>query len=196
MKTKEQILKWLDRQPWKAEFYEEVFSSGPNKLSYNEDLILDAFRWIDTKSGSAVWAQRYNNFINWYEASFDGKPTSWEEYCRQNPIKEGECFITNFCGILDISVGYREPKNDANVMSKDLCEAFVAYMKLIQLRNAWVKDYENGDEDEYRKIVYTAKMGFFGVRLVKTGLSFPTLTMTEEFMNTFNDLLEVAKPLL
>lgn len=195
MKTKEQILDWLDKQPWKAEFYEEVFSFG-NKLSYNEDLILDAFRWLDTKSGSAVWVQRYNNFINWYEASFDGKPTSWEEYCRQNPISIGECYIDGTCGISEAVGARRDVDTDANVMSKDLCEAFVAYMKLIQLRNAWVKDYENGDEDEYRKIVYTTERGFFGVRLGTTGLSFPTLAMAEEFMNTFKNLLEVAKPLL
>lgn len=59
-----------------------------------------------------------------------------------------------------------------------------------------MKDGENGDEDEYRKIVYTAERGFYGVRLGKTGLSFPTLTITEEFINTFKDLLEIAKPLV
>lgn len=81
-------------------------------------------------------------------------------------------------------------------MSKDLCEAFIAYMKLIQLRNAWVKDSENGDDDEYLKIVYTAERGFCVVRLGKTGLSFPTSAMAEEFINTFKDLLEEAKPLI
>lgn len=90
----------------------------------------------------------------------------------------------------------RDANTDANVMSEDLCEAFLAYMKLIQLRNAWVKDCENGDEDEYRKIVYTTERGFYGVRLEKTGLSFPTEKMADEFIDTFRDLLEVARPLI
>ena len=38
MKTKEQILEWLYKQPWKGEFYEEVFLNGYRyQISYNED---------------------------------------------------------------------------------------------------------------------------------------------------------------
>lgn len=40
MKTKKQILEWLAEQPWKGEFYEEVFLAGHgSKISYNEDFI-------------------------------------------------------------------------------------------------------------------------------------------------------------
>ena len=69
-------------------------------------------------------------------------------------------------------------------------------MKLIQLRNAWVKDCKNCDEDSCLKIVYTEGRGFYDVRLGKTGLSFPKSSMAEEFIKTFKDLLEVAKPLI
>ena len=81
-------------------------------------------------------------------------------------------------------------------MSEDLCKAFIAYMKLIQLRNAWMKDCENGDKDGCLKIVYTEERGFYYVYLGNTGLSFPTSSMADEFINTFKDLLEVAKPLI
>lgn len=196
MKTKEQILDWLDKQPWKGEFYEEVFLNGFRyQTLYSVDLILDAFDWDSTKSGHTVWQQRHKEYIQWYNE--DSRPTTWEEYCEQNPIKEGEYFIAANCAILDLKHEPRDVNSDVNVMSKDLCEAFLAYMKLIQLRNAWVKDCANcGNNVEYLKIVYTEERGFYTVYLGKTGLSFPTSLMAEEFINTFKDLLEVAKPLI
>lgn len=197
MKTKEQILEWLNKQPWKAEFYEEVFLSG-YKIFYNEDFILNAFCWIYTKSGATVWTKRNMDFLKWYDS--DDKPMSWEEYCEQNPIEGmNECYIDGNCCIESVctsSLGEsRDADTDANVMSKDLCEAFLAYMKLIQLRNAWVKD---GDKTGCcfriltEKDSIVRKMFLFCTR----GLSFPTHEMAKEFMSTFFDLLEVAKPLL
>lgn len=185
----------MDKQPWKGEFYEEVFLDGyGQQILYNEDFIINAFCWNVTKAGSTVWAQRHKNYLQWYNDS--ARPTTWEEYCKQNPIVGCEYYIDEYSDILAVGPGDRDKNIDINVMSESLCKAFRAYMKLIQLRNAWVKDCENGDEDEYRKIVYTAERGFYGVRLGKTGLSFPTLAMAEEFINTFKDLLEVAKPLI
>lgn len=44
MKTKEQILDWLDEQPWASEFYKTVFTLHVNlSLSYNESFISNAF---------------------------------------------------------------------------------------------------------------------------------------------------------
>lgn len=195
MKTKEQILKWLDKQPWKGEFYEEVFLNGyGQQIPCNEDFIISAFCWNVTKAGSTAWAQRHKNYLQWYNEA--GRPTTWEEYCRQNPIVGREYYIDEYSDISTVVPRERDKTDDINVMSERLCKAFRSYMKLIQLRNAWVKDCENGDEDEYRKIVYTAERGFYGARLGKTGLSFPTLDMAEEFINTFKDLLEIAKPLV
>lgn len=196
MKTKEQILEWLDKQPWKGEFYEAVFLDGAKyQISYNEDFIIGAFCHSSTKSGKTVWAKRNADFIKWYENS--DKPMSWEEYCRQNEIKAGDGYINEISDINFIENSHqRDEDNDVNVMPGYLCEAFLAYMKLIQLRNAWVKDCENGDKDGYLKIVYTEERGFYYVYLGKTGLSFPKSSMAEEFINTFKDLLEVAKPLI
>lgn len=118
---------------------------------------------------------------------------SWAEYCEQNPIKDG---IHHYIDIIPLLGRGGDASTDVHAMSRDLCDAFIAYMKLIQLRNAWVKDCKNGNENEYRKIVYTENLGFHGVRLGKTGLSFPTLAMADEFIETFRDLLEAAKPLI
>ena len=191
MKTKEQILKWLDEQPWKGEFYEGVFFYGSkDHISYNKDFIKGAFCWGYTKSGKTVWGLRHETYLQWYNTS--GRPNTWEEYCEQNPIKEGECCINRYSDCSELEPDERHANTDATVMSKDLCEAFIAYMKLIQLRNEWVKD---GDENIYR-IAWSPSKGYWCFYGGYNGLSFPTAPMAEEFVNTFKDLFEVAKPLI
>lgn len=195
MKTKEQILKWLDEQPWANEFYKAVFTLRTDlNLSYNESFISKAFRWDKTEQGENAWITKDTEFRQWYNSN--DKPTSWEEYCDKNPITDGACYIDDSSIVTPISDSrHKDADNDINVMSKDLCKAFLAYMKLIQLRNAWVKDYV--DEDCYYKIetkdgiILKSTYDYFSY-----GLSFPTVSMIDEFMNTFDDLLEVAKPLL
>ena len=197
MKTKEQILKWLNEQPWKNEFYEAsvIYRIGA-VASYNDNFICTSFDWAKTKSGTSVWLERDTEFRKWYNSN--DKPMSWIEYCKQNPIKAGDSYIDEISAITVIENSRdRDEDNDVNTMPEYLCNAFLAYMKLIQLRNAWVKDCENGGNNvEYLKIVYTEERGFYTVYLGKTGLSFPTSAMAEEFINIFKDLLEEAKPLL
>ncbi len=194
MKTKEQILKWLDNQPWKGEFYEAVFTLRADlRLSYNDLFISTAFFWDKTEQGQGVWAEREYEFSKWYDSN--DKPLSWEEYCEQNPIKECECYIDDDCSIQYVTTTSlavdRDANTDANVMSEDLCEAFLAYMKLIQLRNAWVK----GRTDNEHRIIYSPTKGFSWV-ILQNGISFYSSEMADEFIKTFKDLLEVAKPLI
>lgn len=180
MKTKEQILKWLDEQPWKGEFYEAVFTLRIDlDLDYDDSFVLGAFRWKKTKQGRDVWEKRNKEFHKWYE---DDKPESLEVYCEQNPIKEDDCYVG--------SNGER-----CTTMPKELCEAFLAYMKLIQLRNAWVKDC---DKTACRFKIKSQKDGITdgACPYFHNRLSFPTRAMADEFIDTFKDLLEVAKPLL
>lgn len=191
MKTKEQILGWLDKQPWKGEFYENVFKLGSaDEISYDCSFISHAFPWCATQGGK-VWVERNTDFCSWYDSN---KPMSWKEYCEQNPIKEGEKFISAQCCILDVSERPRNAHHDVSVMSKDLCEAFIAYMKLIQLRNAWVKGCEL--RRDYKILVVDGGISVISCPMCSEGLSFPTDDMALEFMDTFEDLLEVAKPLL
>lgn len=192
MKTKEQILKWIDAQPWKAEFYEAVFKYGSaNKISYDCCFISHAFSWYATEQGGTVWEKRSAEFKKWYYSN--DRPMSWEKYCGQNPIKANEYYI------IGDSVGQASSRGrcvgDANVMSERLCKAFLAYMKLIQLRDVWVKDYDASD--------YTVKIVAKYDDICKdsyiesvNGLSFPTPEMADEFIEIFRDLLEVAKPLI
>lgn len=189
MKTKEQILKWLDKQPWKGEFYEETFINRLGQTFYDEHFICGAFDWSATKSGAGIWKQRDIDFRQWFDSN--DRPMSWAQYCAENPIKD-EYYIDKFAKLQEVKQGMRGINEDINVMSKGLCEAFLAYMKLIQLRNAWVED---GDENLCR-IVWSPNKGFWWVRCAHNGLSFPTPEMADEFIKTFKDLLEIAKPLI
>lgn len=190
MKTKKQILEWLDKQSWKNEFYEEFFKNDNKAICYNENFIRYAFNWFSTDKYD-LWKLRNAYYRDWYNSN--DKPMSWEDYCEQNPIKENEYFINGNCEFKEVLTRKREPQKDANVLSKELCEAFMAYMKLVQLRNAWVKDAAcvckilSGTNKEL-----TISTDYKN----SSGLSFPTYDMAEEFITTFEDLLETAKPLL
>lgn len=193
MKTKEQILEWLDKQPWANEFHKAVFTLREDlDLAYDKYFLSFAFRWERTEQGRDVWQKRNEEFCKWFDSN--DKPLSWKEYCEQNPIKTKEYFISNSCFISSIKPRERVPFFDANVMSKDLCEAFLAYMKLIQLRNAWVEDCEPCRD--YKILVIDGEISVPALPLCSEGLSFPTDKMAYEFKDTFKDLLDVAKPLL
>lgn len=197
MKTKEQILEWLDKQPWKGEFYEATFLCDNIVVGrvFSKYFICHAFDWGKTKQGESVWEARNEEYLKWYNAK--DKPMSWEEYCRQNPAKEDDWFISGACGILKCN-GKRERGTtaDINVMSKELCEAFLTYMKLMQLRNAWVKNENLEELPNTYKILY--QDGEFDVFRghTSTGLSFVSKEDAKEFAETFRELLNIAKPLL
>lgn len=186
MKTKEQILEWLDKQLWKCEFYEEAFIFG-NEKSYDSNFITNAFDWGFTSQGRDVWRIRNAEFMRWYDSK--NRPLSWEEYCdMDNPVLKSYILLT-----VQTDKKYELLKCG---MPDELCEAFAAYAKLMQLRRAWVED-ENLDELQATfKILYQDnKLSIFRVNS-STGLSFSDALDAADFFNTFIDLLEVAKPLL
>lgn len=195
MKTKQEILEWLDRQSWKSEFYEEAFIFG-NEKSYDSSFITNAFDWGFTSQGRDVWRKRNSEFMQWYDS--ENRPLSWEEYCEQHPITKGDCCIEDgeVCEMWNplLTPQERDPKTCVDVMSEKLCDAFIAYMKLIQLRNAWV----NSSFDPLcHKIVVIEDTIVFELCYANTnGLSFPTNKMAKEFAETFKDILDIAKPLL
>lgn len=120
---------------------------------------------------------------------------SWEAYCEQTPIKADEYFISEDCKVETVGDRFRNSDTDINVMSKDLCEAFLAYMELIQLRNAWVKSCDAAD-CFYKIVMKNNIVWHESCDYFMNGLSFPTMSMANEFIKTFKDLLEIAKPLL
>lgn len=160
-------------------------------MCFNEKLIRSAFDW---PIGDNVWLKREKEYLKWYNS--DDRPMSWEEYCEQNPLDETQYWIDYDSEIIECTgIGIREAKTDVNIMSKELCEAFIAYMKLIQLRNAWVNNLVECVMS-YRIITYSNRIEVRNVGYHAQGLSFPNRIIAREFIDTFKDLLETAKPLL
>lgn len=186
MKTKEQILAWLNRQPWKYEFYEAaVLSDRACLINYNKNF-LHKFEWSLTKQGFNVWRERNEEYLKWYDAK--DKPRSWEEYCdMDNPVLKSFILLT-----AQTDKKYELLKCG---MPDELCKAFLAYTKLMQLRNAWIKNDEPSP-CVHKIFVLGDSVKVITYPNVVKGLSFSSLATANDFIYTFKDLLEEAKPLL
>lgn len=68
MKTKEQIIKWLDEQPFSNKFYKNVALQG-SQLHFTENFIYSAFTWDDTPEGVIFWGKVEKDYINWFNSS-------------------------------------------------------------------------------------------------------------------------------
>lgn len=177
MKTKEQILKWLDKQPWKNEFYENHFKHERGQIFYNDRLISSAFTWNATERGNSYWAEIDKKYQDWYDSS--DRPMSWEEYCRR--------FVK-----IDTYTDFSALK-DALVL-RNVDDAFEAYKKLIILRNTWIDDHDDMDMC-YKIVALENRVDIIKTAYGTNGLSFADKKTVREFIETFKDLLETAKPL-
>ena len=186
MKTKEKILAWLDRQPWKYEFYEAaVLSDRACLINYNKNF-LHKFEWSLTKQGFNVWRERNEEYLKWYDAK--DKPRSWEEYCdMDNPVLKSSILLT-----VQTDKKYELLKCG---MSDELCEAFAAYANFMQFLNAWTKD-EDSSHYVHKIFVLGDSVKVITYPNVVKGLSFSSFATANDFIYTFKDLLEEAKPLL
>lgn len=202
MKTKEQIIDYINRQPWKNAFYENAFKSRLIP-SYDEYTISDSFCWADTKEGAGFWEEVCNTYMKWFENS-EHEVTSWEEYCEKVPIIGKYYYYSedgNLAAIDNSCYTTRDPVFDVNVMSKEFCKAFHAYMKLVQLKAYWDKDYDYNHYDGRYKIVLNKENDIIFEPIVfgkypATGFYFPTKKYANKFYETFKDLFEIAKPIL
>ena len=118
------------------------------------------------------------------------KPTTWKEYCKYakdcpsyygNPRKNN-IFETRFDGF------YNE------FFTEERVKQYVSLGKLLQLRDYWVKGY-----NEFRYALFGTEYGislcdFNG--FYAYSLTFPTKEMAEEFKDCFEDLIKQAFPLV
>lgn len=126
-------------------------------------------------------------------------PKTWEEFCQNNPIKEGEFFISECSEILESESGHRGGL-DANLLpSKEYAEAMLALCKLIQLRDCyndgWKPDW-NISETKYAIHTCCNKLEVGTVGTVSFVLAFKTQKLRDTFLYNFKDLIEQAKLLL
>lgn len=134
----------------------------------------------------------------------DTKPRNWKEYCHTRLNSKETRFgyrIGNACDIVttdwDNLFNYSTYKDV--LPSKELAEAFLAMMQLMSLRQAWIGEWKPNYKKGVKKWGITFHMDKIIVdcfMFKAIPLSFPTEEMTYDFMNTFKDLLEIAKPLI
>lgn len=130
-------------------------------------------------------------------------PKTWEEFCKNNPIKPDEAFITSYSKIyeaINLSSDEREKDIDGNILpSKGYAEAMLALCKLIQLRDCYNDGWKPDWSKEVTKYAITYKANkaeFVNTLRYSFILSFKTEDLRDTFYHNFGDLIERAKLLL
>lgn len=121
---------------------------------------------------------------------------TWEEYCKK--MKGKISYYMDLSSGITLSIFGNCPFLSEFETEKEV-KAFEAYSKLLKLRKDWIGEWQPDWKAFNDKYV----IGCVNDNISKTilchlsqPLSFPTKKMRDEFFDTFNDLLEIAKPLL
>ena len=122
-------------------------------------------------------------------------PKTWEEFCKNNPIKEGEVTITTWSTMFQLTPNRKRVSNidKCALPNSSTAKAHLALMQHHQLRDCY-----RGNVDPY-ECQYTIVRGLSGLIVVKditAFLSFPTKKMAQEFLSNFKDLIEEAGDLI
>lgn len=130
-----------------------------------------------------------------------GFPKTWNEFCEQNPVKEGECLISEYSEILyAIEKGRDNTDSKALLPNKATAEAFLALIQLIQLRDfyrqGWIPDWKDGDAKKHCITTFENEIHKDHYWCGNKILSFPIEEIRDEFLENFRDLIEQAKNLL
>lgn len=129
----------------------------------------------------------------------DTKPRSWEEYCEQ--VQNTHCYAIDILSkagrVIERNRGEAPFVNDVN--SKKEAKAVIALCKLIQLRDVWCDKWKPnwGDDDLKYAICGYSNIIIESVNVhTHALLAFPTAALRDDFLKTFRDIIEEAKPLL
>lgn len=127
-------------------------------------------------------------------------PRSWEEHAKTITDGyyinvEGDIRAIRYCHKTETSDKVRNV-----IPSVGLAEAFRAMMQLMSLRQAWIKNWSPQWDDENTNkfcIVFEKdKYEIYTNICISRPLSFPSMEMARDFLDTFHDLLDLAKDLL
>lgn len=127
-------------------------------------------------------------------------PKTWEEFCEQNRVKKGECYLSSsYTLMLDTKEGKRDSYSDKKILpNRQAAKQHLALMQLHQLRDCyrqgWVPALSNNklkfcinQNPDYNITAYYDTSKF---------LLFSTYEIAEEFLNNFRDLIEQAGDLI
>lgn len=122
-------------------------------------------------------------------------PKTWEEFCENNPIKEGEVAITTWSTLSKLTPNRKRFSDiDKYVLPNiSAAKAHLALMQLHQLRDC----YRGTTLSMYwYSIIMRGKSDLIVVQDNNRFLSFPTRELAEEFLSSFKDLIKEAGDLI
>ena len=128
-------------------------------------------------------------------------PKTWEEFCKQNEIKKGECLIDDYSRIGEILADKRYETIDKNVLpNKQAAEAHLALMQLHQLRDYYNDNWHCDWNNEYEKNAVIVRshgeLKIYAEWAITTFLTFKSMELAEEFLTNFRELIEQAGDLI
>ena len=134
-------------------------------------------------------------------------PETWEEFCEQSEVNNGECYISSKSDVTEVfayNYPHRRKNFDRNILpNKKAAEQHLVLMQLHQLRDCyrqgWVPYYAStsfcivhyfdfySNKYNYKIINFTTLPHF---------LSFQSKEIAKEFLDNFRDLIEQAGDLI
>lgn len=128
-------------------------------------------------------------------------PKTWEEFCKNYPIKKGECFIDASSNILETAWTSRHIYGDRNKLNIKAAEQHLALMQLHQLRDCYRQGWEpnliNPKEDVWAiNWAIDAPEVEHLIPCDSRFLSFNSKELAEQFLNNFRYLIEQAGDLI
>ena len=126
-------------------------------------------------------------------------PNTWEEFCKNYPIKSGEFLIDSLSQILAPGFRDREINVDQNVLPNyKAADAHLAHMQLHQLRDCYRQGWEP-EVDKWSFAIIRSVDGRLDVdRFMYSSrfLSFQSEEIAEKFLHNFRDYIKRADDLI
>lgn len=126
----------------------------------------------------------------------DKRANSWKEYCDMKKGKDS--YVVDMYGNVRTTI-FSDAPVAGEFEDKEEARIFAAFASLLKLRKNWVGDWKpdwKGSDPIFIIVNNRNCIKSGGSYYVNSPLSFPTEELCNEFIKTFEDLLEQAKPLL
>ena len=126
-------------------------------------------------------------------------PNTWEEFCKNYPIKSGEFLIDSLSQILAPGFRDREINVDQNVLPNyKAADAHLAYMQLHQLRDCYRQGWEPAVDKVSFAIIRSVDGRLDVDRFMYSSrfLSFQSKEIAEKFLHNFRDYIKRADDLI
>ena len=129
-------------------------------------------------------------------------PKTWEEFCEQNEVRDGEYYIGSLSDLVDVmaeNYSHRRRNCDRKLLpNKKAAEQHLVLMQLHQLRDCYRQGWIP-TVDEVSFVIIKRVRGYLEVNSFTYSskfLSFQSEEIAKEFLDNFRDLIEQAGDLI